>query len=415
LGFFLFSARARADESFVHTRDVRALALFEGAVWVASTGGVERYALGTYERTHHFTQAQGLDALDVLALEADGEKLFARTARSRCELSLQGARCEPSAAPPPAPKLLAHSNNGWSVSAELSVGADRLWGTRGGGLWLERGESTRALTPVRQICTNHVQALAAFRGELFVGGFRDGLCVRRAGGFDTLATPFRFVNALLALDDVMFVAAHEGLFRTHDGLTFIKVPGVNEHGVNGLARSGNTLYVTTPGTLYRVPLAGGKVRTLRRPGGSLALQGVSVYANDVWLASEDRGVLRLRGKHVTPFDALSGLASSWVLDVTVDARGTAYAATLKDGLFAISPRGEVRAVPLASKWLLKLGWLSGALWVGSQDGLLSMSSREPARCAGSSVHALLEWNGQMWMGSESGLFVEPVSGHAPGA
>ena len=403
LAICLSAAVAHAEDAYVHTREVRELVPFEGGLWVATSGGVERYELSSLARTHHLTRAQGLDALDVQGFEQEGHTLFARTARSRCALSPEQARCVPSSQPLPVPRLFARTFRGLRVSAELRVGQGTLVGTQGGGLWLEDEQGARPLTPDGQICTNHVQALTVFAGALYVGGFRDGLCVRGEAGFTTLSTPFRFVNALLAADGVLYVAAHEGLFRSRDGTNFERLTVVNERGVNGLAHERGTLYVTTPATLYRLPLGKGRVRTLRRPGGSLALQGVTVRKGELWLASEDRGALRVRGDEVVAFDALAGLPSSWVLDVALDDQGTAHVATLKHGLVAVSARGEVRAEPLPSAWLLKLAFIRGVLWVGSQDGLFARGARPEASLAGHEVHALAEWEGKLWVGSESGL------------
>jgi ligand-binding sensor domain-containing protein len=417
----LWSAPAFGQQSFVHTRDVNALAEFEGALWVASTGGVERYALPALARTHHLTVAHGLDQLDVLALELSAGQLYARTARSRCKLQTAGAACEPTQASLPVPALHQEAFADARVSAELQTGLGLFVGTRGRGVWLKGKDGPRMLTADGQVCTNHVQALAHFQGELWVGGFRDGLCVQRMGRFVAIATPFRFVNALHAAHGKLFVAANEGLFESADGLTFTRVLAVRERGVNAVASNADELLVTTPSALHRLPRGRGKRSVLRTPGGSVAIQAVSVHQGDVWLASEDRGALRVRGGEVTPFDALSGLDASWVVDVAIDRQGTAYAATLKDGLFEIARDGRIKKLALESEWLLKLVWARDRLWVGSQDGLLvDPAQREPPpplALRGTCVHAVVAVDDDLWVGTESGLFVLPLAAegalHAP--
>jgi ligand-binding sensor domain-containing protein len=231
--------------------------------------------------------------------------------------------------------------------------------------------------------------------------------VKRGAGFVALATPFRFINALRSSGDALFVAANEGLFRTRDGQRFERVPEVPERGVNGLALSGRTLWVTSPAALHRVPLDGGRAESMWTPGGSTALQGVSVRGQEVWLASEDRGVLRVRGTQVESYDALRGLDSSWVLDVAVDPHGVAYAATLRHGLFAIDRDGQVRKVDLPSAWLLRLGWLHDRLWVGTQDGLVRDAVAPGAArvsLPGLCVHSLLAAGDTVWVGTETGTF-----------
>lgn len=405
----LFTTRAGAQlepQVFLHTREIHALALFQDGVWVASGGGIERYQLPELVRTHHLTVGDGLDSIDVLALERQDDKLFARTLASRCEVTTKGAQCEPTSLPLPLPSLTGRRLKGASIAGELSIAGGKLIGTQGAGLWLVTSDQTRAITPDASLCANHVQALTVFREELWVGGFREGLCVRRGLGFVTVDAPFSFVNALLATQEHLFVAAHEGLFMSSDGVSFSRVRAVDERGINGLAVMGDTLFVTSAASLYKLGLRGERRDVLRRPGGSLAIQSVSTRGSDLWLATEDRSALRVRQHAVTTFDALSGLGSSWVLDVAPGPGGTTYAATLKDGLFAISREGQVRKLPLGSEWLLKLAWVDDTLLVGSQDGLLAYSSTKPSalRLPLGCVHAFAQLDSQVWIGTETGLF-----------
>ena len=125
--------------------------------------------------------------------------------------------------------------------------------------------------------------MAHYVGLLWLGGFRDGLCVKREKlASSSVSAPFHFVNALLATPDALYVAANEGLFRTRDGQTFERVAllaQAPERGVNGLASAHDTLWVTTPTALYRLPLSGGHAEALWTPGGSTAIQGLSVRAD----------------------------------------------------------------------------------------------------------------------------------------
>ena len=52
----------------------------------------------------------------------------------------------------------------------MTVGGRTFVGTAGRGLWLA-GQHPTALTPDDQICSNHVVAVARFRGDVWLGTF----------------------------------------------------------------------------------------------------------------------------------------------------------------------------------------------------------------------------------------------------
>src|SRR5207253_7373816 len=174
------------------------------------------------------------------------------------------------------PAVAAHTH-GARETARLKVAAHTIVGTAGAGLWLDE----RRITPEGQICTNHVQALAEFRGAVWVAGFDGGLCVLEEFGFRTLQTPFRMINDLLVTPRGLYVAAAEGLFVTTDGRTFRREARVRERGANRLASSKRWLFVTTPSVLYAIGLDRDIVRRWRHPAGSTALQSVTVSRGEV--------------------------------------------------------------------------------------------------------------------------------------
>jgi hypothetical protein len=439
----VLSVVARAEpsqppRSWLHTREVHALLVWQDALWAATSGGIERYTLPSLERTHHLTAAHGLDQPEVFALSLREGRLTARTAGAECSLSTLSPQahfhCEPARTPVPPPAQPAGSLAGSPITSELHWRDQRLTATRGAGVWVRQENaptsSARKLTPDHQICTHHVQAMEVFRDELWLGGFREGVCVRRGDGFASVSAPFRLVNAMRSTAYGLFVAANEGLFVTTDGQRFERVAEVQNRGVNGLALSGDVLWVSAPTALIRLPLgdrveeaARTDVEVLWTPGGSTAIQGLSVRGDQIWLASEDRGAIRVRrtradgrarrrsapvdGYEVDVFDALRGLDSSWVVDVAVDAQGTVFAATLRHGLFAIRPTGQVAKLALPSEWLLRLGFRDEQLWVGTQDGLvqrLALASGSELTLPGQCVHSLLGVGGAIWVGTEAGTF-----------
>ena len=134
-------------------------------------------------------------------------------------------------------------------------------------------------------------AMSEFLGELYLGSFDGGLCSTSDGlRFRTHEGPFRMINDLEVVGGRLYIAASTGLFFTSDGQSFVRDERVNLGGVNGLAFDGKSLWVTTPGALFRLREKGGpKTRSYWLPGGSRSLQAVAARAGQVWIATEDRG------------------------------------------------------------------------------------------------------------------------------
>lgn len=420
-----------------HVEDVVVDAV-AGRAWVATRGGLEVYELAARRRVALYTTAHGLPGTFVHGLRLlDGGgsvTIEARTERHVCRLLAAAARfeCEEMPPlPPPAPAL-ASLFQGARVTARVALPGiaglkgGALVGTAGQGLWLQEpvrpGGVARApvrLTPADQVCSNHMMAMTEHDGRLYLGSFDEGLCVREGDGYRRLDTPFRMVNDLQSTPAGLYVAASEGLFRSVDGESFEPVPMVTERGVNGLAFDGRSLYATSPATLWRIRVRGGpKSRAYWLPGGSRAVQKVAVGNGAVWLASEDRGVIRLTGNTFQVLDRAAGLPTSWVMDVAVGAGNTVYAATFRHGLLAIDMDGDrprVRTVAGApDDWQLHASVHGHALWVGTQNGAMRLNMANPSASAVFTdlphpcVHAVAHAGGRTWLATEGGLYVLPA-------
>jgi ligand-binding sensor domain-containing protein len=381
---------------WTNTAHVERIAAAGATLWVATAGGVEEYALPAGTRTALYTTEQGLDSNAAHRVWVEDGLVRVRTERSVCLLRQGRFACSAAEGPLQPVVAVAGRFNGARETARLKVGEQTVVATAGAGLWLDG----RRITPSGQICTNHVEALAEFQGRLWVGGFDAGLCILEDTRFRTIPTPFRMINDLLATPRGLYVAAGEGLFVTTDGRTFRREARVRERGANRLAISGGRLFVTTPAALYEIRLEGRDlVRRWRNPAGSTALQAVAVSGRDVWLASEDRGVIRFRAGRFESFDRASGLPSSWFVDVASAAGGGVWAATLRNGAVRLDSNGRVRelgANPHA--WGLRLYNDGGKMLFGTQQGLGGDAALPDPR-----VHALLRTARGLWVGTEGGL------------
>ena len=426
-----------ATAVLTHTRHVEDIAVAGDTAWVATRGGLEVYGLLDGRRRRLYTTADGLAEIHVHQVRALAGLVQARTRSHRCQFEHERFTCTPAPALDTPEPALAPRFQDARVTARATFVGGELIGTAGSGLWLRRDRASHhepdhemdepiLLTPENQVCSNHMMAMAEFRGQLYLGSFDEGLCVTDGARFRRLDTPFRMVNDMLATPEGLFVAATSGLYRSVDGVRFDKVEFVSARGANGLAFDGATLYATTPATLWRIPLVGRDARGRRpRPrqhwlhGGARAIQKVAVGAGAVWMSSEDRGVIRFTDGEIQILDRSSGWPTSWVMDAAVAGERTLYAATFRHGLVAVElddaglPRPErARTVPgLPDHWLLRVHLHQGALWVGTQqgaarihDGAVGLVRGLPHPC----VHAVTIYRGQAWLATEGGLALVPA-------
>jgi ligand-binding sensor domain-containing protein len=208
------------------------------------------------------------------------------------------------------------------------------------------------------------------------------------------------INDLLATPRGVYVAAGEGLYVTTDARKFHRDARVRDRGANRLAFSRGRLFVTTPATLYELRLEGRNlVRRWRHPAGSTSLQAVAVSGPTIWLASEDRGVIRFHAGKFESFDRASRLPSSWVVDVAPAPSGGVWAATLRNGAVHLDSNGRVRELsPRPHAWGLRLYDDGGRMLFGTQHGLDGHDALPDPR-----VHALLRTARGLWIGTEGGL------------
>jgi ligand-binding sensor domain-containing protein len=302
----------------------------------------------------------------------------------------------------------------------LTIAGRTFIGTAGRGLWLA-GPHPTALTLGDQICSNHVVAVARFRGDVWLGTFDQGLCAFDGQSFRRARVPFRMVNDLVATSTALFVASTRGLFRSTDGVHFQKVAALDGRGITDLAVDGQTLWAVSPAALWRIPLgASGRLRGYFLPGGSHALQAVDAAGGTVWMASEDRGAIRFRHGQFQAFDRAAGLPTSWDVDVAATDDGGAYVATLRHGLVHLDADGRVQpaATQLPDRWLLHVSRDDrGALWVGTQGGAARIEHRSPTTAAAATVaatvdrlpnpcvHAIATIGDDTWFATEGGTAV----------
>ncbi|HVJ89564.1 MAG TPA: hypothetical protein VM580_07145 [Labilithrix sp.] len=416
-------------ETWSSARDARSLAADSAYVWVATGGGLDRYTQSSRER-RHFGVEDGLDTLDVRSVETTEAGIVVQTATSRCAMSGERFTCTP-AQPPAAKADKVAPFHGHPVTARLRVGPDAYVATRGGGAFFVPSEDASKAVPLAAIAgepESFVHTGAVFRGALWLGTFHDGLyrvpLGRDGRPVGTLATsakrvksPARLLNRVLATGGkapALYIGASEGVFVSRDGSTFSRLGAIGPHAITGLAATEQHLWVTSTEALYRLALDGqGPVqRAFVRPAGSRAIQSVAIDAEGTaWLATEDRGVVRVAPDGaIHGYDRVAGLPSSWFVAVDADGAGGAIATSLRHGTVHIARDGSWSTIDWApSAWGLAIRRDAQRTCIATQGGARCETTRGEieslALLPDARVHVFLPLGGTTLVGTEAGVAV----------
>jgi len=380
-------------------------------LYAAGPGGLAQIRVATRER-RVFTQADGLAETHVKRVVRDARGIVALTETHACILA-SPIVCSPTPHPPsPSGGGSGRGSgppsvDGWRITSRADTPTGSFIGSAGGGIyWQGNGAPPTRLAWDDELADPFVHDLVAFRGELWIAGFSNGTSILSHGHIRAAITPFRYPNRMLAASGTLFVAANEGLFFTRDGVRFERVDAIEQRGVNGLAYDGERLLVTVPAAFYQLRLdrrGPTIVRSVYRPAGTRALQAVTVSGKRVYLASEDRGIIAVDGQTFTAWDRLSGLPTSWMLDVASDGSGGVFGATLRHGVVHLDAQGHVSAPPSPATWTLRVEDTTHGLWVGTQRGMTQTAATQGLHLPDERVHARLEYDGKTYFGTEAGL------------
>ncbi len=379
-------------------------------VWAGTRGGLEVYDVATGTLQRRFDTRHGLDTAHVWSVDLSNGQARVRTTASECVLRDTTFDCTAAAGAPAMEPTVGPRRDGHRVTAIVNAGTQRFEATAGSGLWIG-GETPRRLTADDQPCSNHIGPMLTDGERLWLGAFHEGLCFTDDGRTFTHASEGpRMINDLTSIDGVLWIAATEGLFRTTDGITFEREASIKPRGVNGLARDGDMLLVTTPGALWTVPLGKGRTKAQSRPGRTRAIQGLVHTTDATWLTTEDRGVVRVATSgDTTRFDLAAGLPASWFLAAAADNQGNIVAGSLRNGVTVLEPDGSHHQVGgLPDTWIFDVTRIADTIFVGTQNGAAAIQGEHVTTLPDiphPNVHGFAEYRGQLWVATEGGLAV----------
>ena len=365
-----------------------------------------------------FTAIRGLPGAAVRAIATTGETLWIATADGLWSVAGDGGK----------PARFAHTTLGKRAITALAADGDALLvGVDPKGLWkIANGAAelvdqrllvgcfvARRARPSGAACDPappdrplHVTALAVHAGQLVAGTFDDGVWELAGDRWIRVAGGPRFVDALRAEGDELYVASATGLYeRTLHG-TFARIDlGLPSLHVNDLAIAGDTLWLATSRGL--AAWDGRSVRVLDT-GSARVVYAVAVASDGAVWAGTIAGAVRFGADGTQRFDRARGtLPIDWVTALIPDDNGAVLAGTYDAGVVRLAADATSTSLaPLDGKlWinphgLARIGDAIAAATLG--DGLRWSRGKTP-KLPDDDVTSVVRFGDVLWIGTRGGL------------
>lgn len=285
-------------------------------------------------------------------------------------------------------------------------------------------------------CGPRIASLTVFRGDLWVGGFDNGLC-RFDGkrwehfvGIEYL--PSDMINHLTATRRHLYVGTLKGLAVVDRRGNFtqytrdmcedntkancpwhLSVTGVATDSVNG------KVWIADTGSVHR--WSSRRWRHYYKYSGitSDKVTRIAVHDGKVAVGTGDMGLhLRESGRKWTTHDDQSGLADNWVMDLVYDRSGALWVATCTKGISRFA-EGKWQTWTtrdgLSDDYILSVSDIDGRIWVGHFHGISILSERGVINLglrdglAGGEVHDVVKYKGRVYLATDGGLTVVDVT------
>ena len=321
------------------------------------------------------------------------------------------------------------------ATSALDVDGVAWVGTRGQGVLRHQDKAWKRVTPADQLCGNHVTALTRHQGRRVVGTFDRGVCWELPDGrwrsFRTPNLPSNHVLGLASDGKNLYVATMYGL-GLHDGKVWTQMA---YGGRNPVAFGKLSVLAAVAGTGEGLALVDGRGASFVKPtsqplelvkrvplpeGWSSHVSVADGAGSFLWVASEDRGLVRWDGTQWQRFHDGKDLTDNWVTALSADATGRAVVGTCQDGFSYFDGARWTRvrdAQGLPSRYVVSAALVPGGALVGTLLGAAhydatSGTVRPLPRLADPRVYAVLVEEGSVLFGTEGGLSQLPWSAPA---
>jgi ligand-binding sensor domain-containing protein/signal transduction histidine kinase len=363
----------------------------EGALWIATAGGVARLQ---NDRLETFTSANGLSSNLVLSTFEDREgSIWIGTEAGGLNL-LKSKKFTTYTTKDGLPNDL--------VKVIYQDPQGGIWiGSNGGGLTLLKDGKFSTWTTRDGLSSDVVLSLAGDTdGTLWIGT-PDGLNRFKDGKFQTFTFADGLSNdlvrsVLVDRNGVLWVGTRDGLnsfrnneftiYTTHDGLANNFIGAIYED-------SKGNLWVGTLGGLSKIKDA--KFQTFTTKDGLSSNTVISLYedaSGDLWIGTNGGGLNRLRGDKFVSFTNRNALAADVIYRILEDKQQNLWCSSNK-GIFRVS-KSELDSVAKGSTTNLD------PVFYGPADGTLTRECSGGGHPAGWQTS-----DGRMWFATIKGLAV----------
>jgi ligand-binding sensor domain-containing protein/signal transduction histidine kinase len=363
----------------------------EGALWIATAGGVARLQ---NERLETFTAAEGLSSNLVLSIFEDREgSLWIGTEAGGLNL-LKSKKFTTYTTKDGLPNDL--------VKAIYQDAQGGIWiGSNGGGLTLFKNGKFTTWTTQDGLSSDVVLSLAGDTdGTLWIGT-PDGLNRFKDEKFQTFTFADGLANDLVRSvfvdrNGVLWVGTRDGLnsFRDNEFTTYTTHDGLANNFIGAIFEdSKGNLWVGTLGGLSKKK--DGKFQTFTTKDGLSSNTVISIYedaSGDLWIGTNGGGLNRLRGDKFVSFTNRNALAADVIYRILEDKQQNLWCSSNK-GIFRVS-KSELESVANGATTNLN------PVFYGPADGTLTRECSGGGHPAGWQTS-----DGRMWFATIKGLAV----------
>src|SRR6201988_171319 len=363
----------------------------EGALWIATSGGVARWLNANVET---FTSAEGLSSNLVLSLFEDREgSIWIGTEAGGLNL-LKSKKFNTFTTKDGLPSDL--------VKAIYQDAQGGIWiGSQGGGLTLFKDGKFTTWTTRDGLSSDVVLSLAGDAQGVIWIGTPDGLNRFKDGKFQVFTFAEGLSNALVRSvlvdrNGVLWVGTRDGLnsFRDNEFITYTTRDRLANNFIGAIYEdSKGNLWVGTLGGLNR--LKEGRFQTFTTKDGLSSNTVISLYedaSGDLWIGTNGGGLNRMRGDKFVSFTSRNALAPDVIYRILEDKQQNLWCSSNK-GIFRVN-KAELDKVANDANATVN------PVFYGPADGTLTREASGGGHPAGWRTS-----DGRMWFAPIKGLAV----------
>jgi ligand-binding sensor domain-containing protein len=334
-GLALFAAREGQAQTLTWKNlssmyNVNGLAVIQGKVWAATSGGVFSYSPqgGAF---NEFTTTEGLSNIQATSIVAEsGDSVLVGEGNGAIdELDASSGKVDTSQ------HDIANSSPLSKAVTSLSIVGDTLFACTQFGVVLISRSTFSILNSYLHFVPSQssVQAngVAIFNGNIYVAS-NYGLSIAPESGAN-LSAPDSWqlnngsgfsdtVNALVVFHGMLVAGTGNGLYYSNDGTTFQQLAALGNVKVKSLSVGSNSLLINSQNGLFKMDLSN-SITTVY--SGGVTLNDVATYSDTLIFAATANGLLSI-GAAVQPI-LPPGPAASLISGVSVDDRGDLWCST----------------------------------------------------------------------------------------